>query len=324
MTDAAANENDDASLDEPVHEPVVPDQYARRYARITAPGVLEGLREKLAAAIPKGASERAVAAHARRVADRVAAAWDQAMRTRAFPAEGEPLVPWLITQADVARRRESRHRAKLSVMAGRDAAMEAVADEAAPESSPVLDKVRVAAEAVAAERPVDARAFEMLRDHIVREKPVASIAADNDINPKDYYNQTERFTARVRRRLASPTVLGLLLLGFVVGYLLNHPPRPADRARLPPVGVAPHVPEGPDSRAIAADIKEEAFQACAAQSWATCYAKLNDAVKVDPTLANDPAVTAAIEKARKGVVDDLTKKAPPPNDSKKAPGGARP
>jgi hypothetical protein len=309
--------NDNASTPSVAPAAIPPDEYARRYARITAPGVLDALRAELA--------ERY---GSRKAADtRIGGVWEQAMQSKTFPREGEPLVPWLVDRADAVRRRESRHTAKWNAMTEN---VDALDDAGSPDDReslpPELVEVKRVAEEVAAARPMDGRAYAMMKDHYLKDEPVRAVANKWGVPEGGYYDQTERFSACVRKRLARPSTIAMLLIGFAVGYLLHHPPRRDDRPTTPPVAVAPTppTPEAPDLHAIAAAFRADGLAACARAKWDVCYAKLSDATQVDPTLATDPAVTKAKEDAAREMAKSMDRKGPAPDDSKAPPRGARP
>ena len=303
-----ALEDDDASAPPSGPELVSPADYEARFARLTAPGVADALRAALTAKHNEKVARR-----------RLGATWMQALQAKDFPAEDEDLIPWLLACSEAVRRRESRHDQKWNAMTANGKTLENLAPRPAHDPlPPVLEKVRDAAEEVAAAKPIDARAYEMMKEHYLRDEPVRAVADKWSIPPKGYYDQTERFSKRVRKALLKPGGLALLVLGLALGYLLHRAPRGPEPSTVPPIAALPPPPAPalPDARTLGAAFKADGLAACAKEKWETCAAKLSDAVQIDPPLADDPAVT----KARNDAADALSRNA----ERKTRPPGAKP
>jgi hypothetical protein len=84
--------------------------------------------------------------------------------------------------------------------------------------------------------------------------------------------------------LIAAAVAALLLGGgVIVANLLRSPPEPSPPREGPPLLVPPRPEPPPENRvAVAAVLRDQAKQACAARRWAECETKLDAAAEKDP------------------------------------------
>jgi len=281
---AAATETGEEAL---VRDGLTRDERDERWRRLAEPGVDAALRKRYAGNVVDDVM----------LDDLLQATLEAALGASDFPAEGQPLFPWLYKKATARRRQLMRHHQR---RAGREVALDDVDREhhaPAPDIDAIPDALQPKADLLArltADDTGKRRAAEWTRQKVVEEVPVAAIAEMHQVSPYVVHKTMSRFKSFMR--IAAGPAAAAALAGVVLFLLVPH------QLVAPPVGRGPEIEPirsaaSDDSAKLwaeAAVLRDEGIRACDDEQWRVCLEKLTQAKRDDPLLADDAEVRQAL------------------------------